>query len=112
MIVLTKQDSEPQPDFTLLRPRPDFYKRAHPEPGDVLLTVEIMDSTVYRDRRVKLPLYGRAALGEVWLINAEREEIEVHRITDRTGPQILRRGDTLTISACPDVPFTVDEIFG
>jgi Uma2 family endonuclease len=114
-ILLPKQDSEPQPDLTLLRPRSDFYSGAHPEPADVLLTVEVMDTTAYRDRRVKLPLYGRAALGEVWLVDAEQEQVEVHR--HPTGGQhaaleVKRRSERITIAVFPDVPFEVDEVFG
>jgi Uma2 family endonuclease len=114
-ILLPKQDSEPQPDLTLLRPRSDFYSRAHPEPADVFLTVEVMDTTAYRDRRVKLPLYGRASLGEVWLVDAEHEHVEVYHdptAAQHAVPDVKRRGDRLTIAAFPEVLFAVDEVFG
>src|SRR5262249_47886852 len=114
-ILLPKQDSEPQPDLTLLRPRSDFYSRAHPEPADVLLTVEVMDTSAYRDRRVKLPLYGRASLGEVWLVDAEQEHVEVYRHPTAGQPaatELKRRGERVTIAAFPEISFEVDEIFG
>jgi Uma2 family endonuclease len=113
-IVLAREDSEPQPDLTLLRARPDFYSRAHPEPEDVLLTVEVMDTTADRDRRVKLPLYRRAALAEVWLVDAGREEVELHRAAApaRSPRHVARRGERVTIAAFPDVSWEVDEIFG
>ncbi len=70
--------SEPQPDVTLLRWREDFYRGAHPTPSDVLLVVEVADTTVVTDRTVKLPLYARAGVPEVWLINLPEEKIEVY----------------------------------
>src|SRR5438552_19028815 len=50
--------SEPQPDITLLKPRPDFYRRSHPTPSDVLLVIEVADTSIEYDRSVKLPLYA------------------------------------------------------
>jgi Uma2 family endonuclease len=114
-ILLARDHSEPQPDLTLLRPRADFYSQAHPEPRDVLLTVEVMDTTGDYDRRVKLPLYARGSLAQVWLVDADNEQVEIYR--DPTGSQyatrdLKRRGDRLTIAAFPDVPFEVNDAFG
>jgi Uma2 family endonuclease len=60
--------SEPEPDVAVLRPRADFYAGAHPTPADVLLLVEVVDTTLRYDRRVKLPLYARSGIPEVWLV--------------------------------------------
>src|SRR5436309_1828637 len=60
--------SEPLPDFQLLRPRADFYRR-HPEPPDVLLVVEVSDTTLAYDQRVKIPLYARSGVPEVWIVD-------------------------------------------
>lgn len=57
--------SEPQPDLTLLRARPDFYAHAHPGPADVLLIIEVAEASADADRTVKMPLYARAAIPEV-----------------------------------------------
>ena len=58
--------SEPQPDVTLFRPRADNYRTgARPGPADVLLLVEVADSSLRYDRAVKLPLYARAGIGEM-----------------------------------------------
>jgi Uma2 family endonuclease len=114
-ILLPKQDSEPQPNLTLLHPRPDFYSRAHPEPADVVLTIEVVDTTADRDRRVKLPLYARAALAEVWLVETEHEQVEVYRhptAGPHAAPEVKCRGEQVTIAAFPDVPFEIDEVFG
>ena len=59
--------NEPQPDLMLLRPRPDFYASQHPGPDDVLLVVEIADSSLRYDRDVKAPLYAAWGVPEYWL---------------------------------------------
>lgn len=61
--------SEPEPDVSVLRPREDFYESAHPGPEDVLLIVEVADSSIGIDRHVKVPLYARAGVPEVWLVD-------------------------------------------
>ncbi|HEX8500496.1 MAG TPA: Uma2 family endonuclease [Pyrinomonadaceae bacterium] len=69
--------SEPQPDVALLRWRDDFYRGAHPAPADVLLVVEVADTTVTADRKVKLPLYARAGVAEMWLVDITEGQVEV-----------------------------------
>jgi Uma2 family endonuclease len=63
--------SEPQPDVALLRPRRDFYKSAHPRPADVLLIIEVAEASLRYDGEVKVPLYARHAIPEVWLVDLE-----------------------------------------
>jgi Uma2 family endonuclease len=70
--------SEPQPDVALLRPRADFYEQSLPGPSDVLLVVEVADTTLEYDRQIKLPLYARAGIPEAWLVNLPEERIEVY----------------------------------
>ena len=70
--------SEPQPDVALLRLRDDFYRHAHPTPADVLLVIEVADTTVDYDRLVKVPLYAKAGIKEVWLVNLPAAEIEIY----------------------------------
>src|SRR5438105_616378 len=60
--------SEPQPDVAVLKPRPDLYADSHPTPKDVFLIVEVADTSATADRQVKLPLYARAGIPEVWLL--------------------------------------------
>ncbi len=73
--------SEPQPDLAVLAWRDDGYRDELPGPADVLLVVEVAESSVATDRDVKLPLYGRAGIGEAWLVDLPAGTIEVH-----TGP--------------------------
>ena len=85
--------SEPQPDLALLRPRPDFYSESHPGPDDVLLVVEVSDTSADYDRAVKVPLYAAAAIPEVWLVDLAAGTIEVHR-----GPSSGGYGDVEAMS--------------
>src|SRR5215470_4854012 len=59
--------SQPEPDISLLIPRKDFYKSRHPEPEDVLLVFEIAHTTLDFDRTVKLEMYAKAGIREVWI---------------------------------------------
>ncbi len=71
--------SEPEPDLMLLRPRSDAYTKSHPGPADVLLVVEVSDSSLAYDRDVKVPLYSRHELGEVWIVDLSAQVILVYR---------------------------------
>ncbi|RME47171.1 MAG: Uma2 family endonuclease [Chloroflexi bacterium] len=107
--------SEPEPDLALLRPRPDFYAQAHPQPEDVLLVVEVAETSVTSDRDVKVPLYARAGIPEVWLVDLAEETVEVYREPLPRGYAKIRRvwrGDELAPHAFPDRVFTADEILG
>ncbi|MBI4493588.1 MAG: Uma2 family endonuclease [Chloroflexi bacterium] len=107
--------SEPQPDLVLARPRTDFYAAAHPEPKDVLLLVEVADSSAGYDRLVKVPLFARAGIPEVWLIDLERDLVEVHREPSATGyrsVQLARRGERVSVQALPQVDLAVEAILG
>lgn len=71
--------NEPQPDLMLLRPRPDFYRTAHPAAADVLLLVEVADSSLAWDRGPKLALYARHGVPEVWIVDLRGRTIDVCR---------------------------------
>jgi Uma2 family endonuclease len=89
--------SEPQPDLMLLAPREDFYASAHPGAADVLLLVEVCDTTSRYDRDVKVPLYARHGVAEVWLIDLDERLVHVMR-DPRDG-----RYTQITVSATPGV---------
>ena len=71
--------TEVQPDVALLRPRDDYYASAHPGPRDVLLVIEVADTSADTDRTVKVPLYAKAGVPEVWLVDLVAGRIEVFR---------------------------------
>jgi Uma2 family endonuclease len=84
--------SEPEPDICVLRPRADFYGESLPTPADVLLVVEVSETTLDYDRRRKLPLYARAGVPEVWIVNLTDERIET--FADPAGGDYLHHADS------------------
>jgi Uma2 family endonuclease len=107
-------DSEPEPDVTVLRSREDFYTTFKPRPADVLLLVEVSDSTLAFDRDVKRPLYAKANITEYWIINLTDDYLEVYRQPQPDGTyrdvQVLRRGQTVEIAALPGIVFAVADL--
>jgi Uma2 family endonuclease len=114
-LLLRTEDSEPQPDAALLRPRTDFYTRAHPEAHDVYLVIEVADTPVEKDRDVKFPIYARAGIPEAWLLDLGVGRLEVHRHPTPDGYQDVRRfqrGQSVAPQVFPDVILTVDDLLG
>ena len=83
--------SEPEPDFALLRQRPDHYRDALPRPADILLLIEVADTSLNYDRAVKRALYARHAIPEFWIINLSAGEVEVCRGPTADGYASLQR---------------------
>jgi Uma2 family endonuclease len=109
------EHSEPQPDLALLKPHADFYAAAHPGPEDVLLVVEVAETSLDYDREVKLPLYARAGIPEAWLVDLPGERVEVHRKPSSQGYEEVRRarrGQRIPVGAFPGLEPAVDEILG
>jgi len=77
--------SEPQPDIALLKPREDFYAARHPTPDDVLMLIEVAETSIRYDRDKKLPLYARAGIPEVWLVDIKAGRITRYRDPSDTG---------------------------
>jgi len=71
--------SEPEPDIAILRPRADFYTTAHPGPADVLLVIEVADTSLAYDLGTKVPLYARHGIPEVWVVDAATRQTRVFR---------------------------------
>jgi len=71
--------SEPEPDIALLRPRADFYKCSHPRPKDVLLTIEVAESSLRYDQKVKAPFYARHGIPELWVVDVENGRLTIYR---------------------------------
>ncbi len=85
--VVLNDRSEPEPDICLLRPRKDFYASAHPHPADVLLIIEVADTSLTYDRDLKLPLYARHGIPEVWIVDLENRCLHVFTEAAETGYQ-------------------------
>lgn len=107
--------SEPQPDVTLLKLRADFYAQGHPTPADVLLIVEVADSSIEIDRDIKLPLYARAGIPQVLLVNIPAEVVESYSdpLNDAyQNVQHLGHGEAVNIEAIPGLMLSVDIVLG
>ena len=109
------EHAEPQPDLALLRPRADFYAAGHPTPEAILLVVEVADSSVEFDRQVKAPLYACSGIPELWLVDLDRDHVEVYRDPASGGygtTRVLRQGDAISPLAFPGLEIAVPEILG
>ena len=105
--------SEPEPDFLLLRPDPDFYTTRHPKAADVLLLVEVSDTTLRFDREQKRRLYAKHAIPEYWIVNLIDHCLEVYRQPqhdDYLSKTLLTEADSLTLAALPEVRVAVADI--
>ncbi len=105
--------SEPEPDLALLKPRADYYTQALPRPADVLLVIEVADSSLAYDRTVKMPLYANAGVPEAWIVNLIDRWIEVYRDPSPAGYTTLLKilpGKSTAPLAFPDVVVSVDEL--
>ena len=107
--------TEPQPDLAVARRRADYYSGRHPEADDLLLVIEVADSSVLYDRVEKMPRYAAAGIPEAWLVDAA-----TGTVTAYTGPSpagyvrehTLRRGDVIVPAFLPDLRLPVSEVLG
>lgn len=107
--------NEPQPDLAVLRRRADFYATGErPGPADVLLLVEVADSSLRFDRTVKLPLYARAGIAEVWIVDLKRRVVDVHSgpVGDAYGAMTtLGAGERRALVLAPEIVVRLDLVF-
>jgi hypothetical protein len=107
--------SEPEPDIAVVKRRPDRYGERHPGPADVLLILELSETSSAFDRQVKAPLYARAGIAELWLELISEDSIEVY--TEPVGGiytkvRQVRRGESLSPLAFPEIKIPVEELLG
>jgi len=106
--------TEPQPDLAVLQPRDDFYATAHPLAADVLLVIEVADTSIDYDRDEKLPRYAMSGIPEVWLIDMHQHAVEQYtqpRNGQYRNKLTLERGDTLTAQRVSGLQWSVDSLF-
>ena len=107
------EHSEPQPDLAVLRPRADDYAESHPAPEDILLIVEVAESSLDYDRAIKMPLYARAGIREAWLVSLVDRWIEVYQEPSPVGYLSMRKalpGTSLAPQAFSNAAVAVSEV--
>jgi Uma2 family endonuclease len=106
--------SELVPDLMLLKPRPGGYPTAAPGPSDVLLLIEVADTTLRVDRDEKIPLYGKHGVAESWLLDLGARRLEIYEEPGPDGYKVIRRpssDDVIAASLLPDHQLTVRDLF-
>ena len=107
------QYTEPQPDVVVLKPRADEYAAKRLSAEDTLLVIEVAQTTLNYDRRRKLPLYAAAGVPEVWIEDLKNDLLLVYRqpfSNMYSTSLVLRRGDSISPLALPDLILSVDEL--
>lgn len=107
------EHSEPESDISVLKFRADFYEAAHPQAEDILLLIEVADTSFDYDREIKLPIYSAAGVPEVWLINLNARQVEVYREPKARGYALRRTlgaGDQVNFPKL-DWAIEVDQVF-
>ena len=106
------RSSEPQSDLAVLRSRDDFYARGEPPgPADILLLVEVASSSLRFDETVKLPLYARAGVAEVWIVDVQRGVVDVYRTPfgDAYRERVTHHpGERVALRLAPEIIVTLD----
>jgi Uma2 family endonuclease len=106
--------SEPEPDIALLKPRNDFYKKSHPQSADILLIIEVADSSIDYDRKIKIPLYAEHGVPEVWLIDLNLKQIEIYLEPSQDGFRKLLKPaleSVLSPSLAPEITLIPQTLF-
>ena len=106
--------NEPQPDIALLKPRLDDYESALPTTDDILLIVEVADTTLNYDRDAKLPIYARHSIVEVWLVDIIGQKLTVHREPGPKGYSRLltpEKNDAVTPLLCATAAIQLSELW-
>jgi len=118
-IILSTTDSEPEPDVVIARNRSDNYLASHPEPADILLVIEVSDSTLKYDREIKLSLYAEAGISNYWIFNLVDNQLEMHSepYQKRQGDfnyrsqRVLLQNETVVIPGFPDLSLDLSLVF-
>jgi len=118
-IVIQAQDpirlddfSEPEPDIVLAKPDENDYTKRHPTPEDILLIIEVSDSTLYFDRNEKGLAYARAGIEQYLLVSVENNTIEDYRNPNDDGygmKQTYKTGDKFSLLAFPKIEIAVED---
>jgi Uma2 family endonuclease len=102
-VILSVED-EPQPDLVLVKPAPHLYRKTHPGPDEVLLVIEVADTSLPYDRNQKLPRYALAGIPEVWIVDLRGDRFLVFRSAKGRGYEtqsVVSRDEQVSPLALP-----------
>ncbi len=111
--IVLDHTNEPQPDLAIIKNR--SYSDAHPGPEDILLLIEVADTSLTYDRTVKIPLYARHGIAEAWLVDLPGKAVEIFRYPSPNGYLDVDRhrpGQRLQALLVPEVEVDPGELFG
>ncbi len=117
--IILSNNSEPEPDVVIARNRSDNYLSSHPEPADILLVIEVSDSTLKYDQRTKLSLYAEAGIANYWIFNLVDNQLEMHSepYQKRQGnfsyrsQNIVLQNETVVIPGFPELSLDLSLVF-
>ena len=107
-------NSEPEPDIVVARLRSDDYINSHPAPADIILVIEVADSTIKFDRDIKAPLYAAAGISEYWIVNLIDNRLEIYRQpadSIYTSIQILTPPQSISLPEFPEILLNISDFF-
>jgi Uma2 family endonuclease len=115
-------NSEPEPDIVIARLRSDDYIDSHPSPVDIILVVEVADSTIRFDREIKAPLYAAAGISEYWIVNLLDNCLEIYRqpeggiyasieIIEPLSGQSLSGKEAVSLPQFPAIKLSISDFF-
>ena len=117
--IVLPSNSEPEPDFTIVQNRDDNYLSAHPVPSDVLLVIEVSDSSLDYDKNVKLPLYAEGGIPDYWIFNlidnwlevcSEPSELSQGRF-DYLNKRLVLPNQSIALPCFPDLFLDLTKVF-
>ena len=107
-------NSEPEPDIVIARLREDNYANSHPSPTDIILAIEVADSSIKFDREVKAPLYAAAGINEYWIINLIDDRLEIYRQPEGniyTSIELITPPRSIYLPQFSEISLNIDDFF-
>jgi Uma2 family endonuclease len=117
--IILPTDSEPEPDIAIARGLADDYLSAHPQPENILLVIEVSDSSLDYDQNTKLALYAEDGISHYWIVNLVANQLECYSqpyqdAQERFGyrfKQIALRSESVILPGFPDLYLELDRVF-
>ncbi|MCY7385022.1 MAG: Uma2 family endonuclease [Microcoleus sp. CAN_BIN18] len=117
--IILPTDSEPEPDVVIARNRSDNYVSSHPENADIVLVIEVSDSTLKYDQRTKLSLYAESGIADYWIFNLVDIQLEMHSepYQKQTGgfdyrvKRVVLPNEVVVIPGFPELSLDLSTVF-